>query len=71
MIYLAIINVQDNSITNDLSRNNMLSFRCKISQEDLNPARISTALIPLLLDPLKDWVSLTWTQQFSNILVRA
>ena len=69
-LHAQYINTQDNNTADDLSRNNMRSFRSKMPQADSNPTTIPRALIPLLLDPLMDWVSRTWTQQFKNIFVR-
>ena len=70
-LHAEYINTRDNNIADDLSRNNMLSFRSKMPQADADPARIPRPLIPLLLDPSMDWVSATWMQQFRNIFVRA
>ena len=64
------INTQDKNIADDLSRNNMLSFHSKMSQADPNPTRILPSLIPLLFDPLMDWVSPTWMQRFRSIFPR-
>ena len=65
------ISSQDNSIADDLSRNNIVSFHSKMLQADRNPTAIPPSLPPLLFDPHMDWVSPTWTQQFRSILYRA
>ena len=70
-LHAQYINTRDNNIADDLSRNNMRSFHSAMPQADLNPAIIPPSFITLLFDPLMDWVSPSWTQQFSSIFSRA
>ena len=61
------ITTQDNKIADYLSRNKLTASFSSLPQADNEPTPIPPNLVPLLLDPLMDWLSPAWTQQFRSI----
>ena len=57
-----------NDLADDLSRNNLSSFRSKVAMADEHPTPIPYPLLSIMMDPHLDWISPTWTRQFNTIM---
>ena len=60
-----------NSLADDLSRNRRSSFLSKAPWVTSHPSPVPVQLAALLLDLSQDWMSPSWTQQFSTIVRKA
>ena len=60
-----------NSLADDLSRNRHSSFLSKALWATPHPSTVPVQLAALLLDLNQDWMSPSWTQQFSTIVRKA
>ena len=60
-----------NGLADDLSRNRCSSFLSKAPWASPHPSPVPVQLAALLLDLSQDWMSLSWTQQFSTIVRKA
>ena len=60
-----------NSLADDLSRNRRSSFLSKAPWVTPHPSTVPVQLAALLLDLSQDWMSPSWTQQFSTIVRKA
>ena len=56
-----------NTLADDLSHNWRSSFLSKAPWVTPHPSPAPVQLVALLLDPSLDWMSPSWTQQFSTI----
>ena len=65
------IRSEDNSIADDLSRDNMCSFYSKVPLADKDPAPVPRTAVNLLLDQSGDWTSPAWMRQFSAFFTMA
>ena len=61
------IDTRANHLADDLSRDNLSSFLSKVPEADRRPTPLPPSLLRLLLDPMQDWTSPLWFQQFSAI----
>jgi hypothetical protein len=60
----------ENGLADDLSRNNLASFRAKSTNWDHEPTFIPPPLLQGLLDPGLDWTSPTWMELFNSSVQR-
>jgi len=60
---------KDNQLADDLSRNQLSSFRSKVPQADQDPSSIPVDLPRLLFHEL-DWTSPTWTRLWTSIVTK-
>ena len=59
-----------NTMADDLSRNQLGSFHKLCSNASANPSVIPDSLLQWLLNPVGDWTSLSWIQLFSTSVQR-
>ena len=60
-----------NDLADDLSRNRLPSFLCKMPNVDCTPSIIPHSLLQWLLHPNLDWTSPSWTALFSSSVHKA
>ena len=60
-----------NDLADDLSRNNLSSFLCKVPALKGNQVKVSDQLLGILIDTSGDWTSRNWTRRFRDILTAA
>lgn len=60
----------ENDLADDLSRNNLVSFRKKFNACDPEPSVIPPSLLQWLLHPQLDWTSPTWMELFNSFVGR-
>ena len=65
------IDTHANHLADDLSRNKLSSFLCKVPLADPAPTPVSQQLWELLLNQQEDWTSPNWRAQFNIIFNRA
>lgn len=59
-----------NDLADDLSRNNLAAFRCKVTNCDHDPSPIPPSLLQWLLHPQMDWTSPNWMELFNSFVQR-
>ena len=65
------VNTHLNHLTNDLSRNRLLSFLSKVPGAVPHPSPMQTHLLDLLLNMEVDWTSPTWRHLFTSTYTTA
>ena len=61
------IPTEANDLADDLSRNNLSSFLCKVPALKRNPVKVPCQLLEILIDTSGDWTSRNWMRRFRDI----
>ena len=56
-----------NDLADDISRNNLSSFLCKVPALKGNQVKVPDQLLEILIDTSGDWTSRNWTRRFRDI----